>query len=75
MATEFNDKQVATQFIQWCRPMDRTTVTTDNVASIPKIMIVEDRPYIRRLLGTVLRSKYESLEADSRLSAPAPLLQ
>ena len=75
MATEFNDKQVATQFIQWCRPMDRPTVTTDNLAPIPKIMIVEDSPYIRRLLGTVLRAKYEILEADSRLSAPVPLLQ
>ena len=41
MTTEFNYKQVATQFIQWCRPMDRPTVTTDNLAPIPKIMIVE----------------------------------
>lgn len=69
IAAEFHDTQVATQFIQWCRPIYTPTVTPGNAAPIPKIVIAEDSPYIRRLLGTVLRAKYQILEADSGVSA------
>ncbi len=69
VAAEFRDTHVAAQYIQWCRPMDHPTVTSGNAAPIPKIMIVDDSPYIRRLLVALLSRKYAIIEADSSVSA------
>ncbi len=49
--------------------MDHPTVTSGNAAPIPKIMIVDDSPYIRRLLVALLSRKYAIIEADSSVSA------
>ncbi len=49
--------------------MDQPIVTPGSAAPTRQVLIVDDSPYIRRLLVTVLCAKYKILEADSGVAA------